>query len=143
MQQLGIHSDSGGSRGDRTRLKSQIDRLFNCHIDLVYEDRGMKVTTGGRIARKTVLWWDYHSPDQQTLWKSWLELSEELFSEIVAHPVPIDMRILKAMRRSSLGLDLYMWVSYKTFVLYSQKKKPERLTWERLYAQFGVGPRAR
>jgi len=140
MQQLGIHSDSGGSRGDRTRLKSQIDRLFNCHIDLVYEDRGMKVTTGGRIARKTVLWWDYHSPDQQTLWKSWLELSEELFSEIVAHPVPIDMRILKAMRRSSLGLDLYMWVSYKTFVLYSQKKKPERLTWERLYAQFGVAP---
>ncbi len=44
------------------------------------------------------------------------------------------------MRRSSLGLDLYMWVSYKTFVLYSQKKKPERLTWERLYAQFGVAP---
>jgi len=25
-------------------------------------------------------------------------------------------------------LDLYLWLSYKTFVLYSQKKKPERLS---------------
>src|SRR3954447_24146173 len=32
MHELGINSDSGGSRGDRTRLKTQIDRLFNCHI---------------------------------------------------------------------------------------------------------------
>src|SRR5215469_11532854 len=37
MQRLGISSDSGGTRGDRTRLKIQIDR-FNAHIDLVYED---------------------------------------------------------------------------------------------------------
>lgn len=140
MQQLGIFSDSGGSRGDRTRLKNQIDRLFNCHIDLIYEDRGVKISTGGRIARQTVLWWDYHNPDQQTLWRSWLELGEDLFNEIIKNPVPIDMRILKAMRRSSLGLDLYMWLSYKTFSLYSQGKKPERLTWERLYAQFGSDP---
>ena len=30
MQQLGIHSDSGGSGGNQTRLKKQIDRLFKC-----------------------------------------------------------------------------------------------------------------
>src|SRR4051794_19695752 len=29
MDELGIQSDSGGERGDRTRLKTQIDRLFN------------------------------------------------------------------------------------------------------------------
>jgi hypothetical protein len=77
---------------------------------------------------------------KQTLWKSWIELGEELYQEILAHPVPLDMGILKAMRRSSLGLDLYMWLSYKTFTLYSQKKKRERLTWERLYMQFGSDP---
>lgn len=118
MQQLGIMSDSGGSRGDRTRLKNQIDRLFNCHIDLIYESREGKASTGGRFARKTMLLWDYRQPDQQTLWQSWILLGEELFNEIIAHPVPLDMRILKAMRRLSLGLDLYMWLSYKTFSLY-------------------------
>jgi hypothetical protein len=140
MQELGINSDSGGTRGDRTRLKSQIDRLFNCHVDLIYETAQGKVSTGGRLAPKAVLWWDYHRPDQDTLWKSWVELGEEMFNEIIAHPVPLDMRILKTMRRSSLGLDLYMWLSYKTFTLYSQGRKPERLSWERLYAQFGVDP---
>ena len=53
-----------------------------------------------------MLWWDYHQPDQQTLWKSWIEIGEELFNEIIAHPVPLDMNILKKLRRSSLGLDL-------------------------------------
>ena len=140
MQELGINSDSGGSRGDRTRLKSQIDRLFNCHVDMIYETSRGKVSTGGRLAPKAVLGWDYHQPKQDTLWKSWVELGEEMFDEIVAHPVPLDMRILKTMRRSSLGLDLYMWLSYKSFTLYSQGKNPERLSWERLYLQFGVDP---
>src|ERR1019366_166411 len=140
MQELGINSDSGGSRGDRTRLKSQMDRLFNCHVDMIYETSRGKVSTGGRLAPKAVLWWDYHQPQQDTLWSSWVELGEEMFNEIVAHPVPLDMRILKTMRRSSLGLDLYMWLSYKSFTLYSQGKNPERLSWERLYLQFGVDP---
>jgi hypothetical protein len=98
MQELGINSDSGGSRGDRTRLKSQIDRLFNCHVDMIYETSRGKVSTGGRLAPKAVLWWDYHQPQQDTLWKSWVELGEEMFNEIVAHPVPLDMRILKTMQ---------------------------------------------
>lgn len=140
MQQLGIQSDSGGEGGDRTRLRKQIDRLFNAHMDMIYEDSQVKVSTGGRIAPKTVLWWDYHNPDQTTLWKSGIEISEELFNEIVTHPVPLDMNILKALRRSSLGLDLYMWLSYKTYSLYSKKQKPEKLTWQRLYMQFGADP---
>lgn len=140
MQQLGIMSDSGGTRGDRTRLRDQIDRLFNCHIDMIYEGKDGKASTGGRFAPKTVLWWDYRQPTQATLWKSWIELGEELFQEIVAHPMPIDTNILKALRRSSLGLDLYMWLSYKTFTIFSQSRKPERLSWSQLYLQFGAEP---
>jgi len=140
MQRLGISSDSGGSRGDRTRLKDQIDRLFNAHIDLVYDDGEVKASTGGRLASKTVLWWDFHNPDQQTHWTSWIQLSDELFQEIIAHPIPIDIKILTAMRRSSLGFDLYLWLSYKTYSLFTQSKKPERLSWERLYRQFAVDP---
>jgi hypothetical protein len=90
---------------------------------MIYESREGKASTGGRFAPKTMLWWDYRQPNQDTLWKSWIELGEELFQEIVTHPMPIDMGILKALRRSSLGLDLYMWLSYKTFTLYRLKKK--------------------
>jgi hypothetical protein len=140
MRKVGMNSNSGGIRGDRERMKEQIDRLFNCHIDLIYEGRDVKISTGGRVASKAALWWEYTATKQGDLRHSWVELGEGLFNEIVACPVPIDLRILKAMRRSSLGLDLYTWLSYKTFSLYSQGKQPERLSWTRLYAQFGAAP---
>ena len=140
MRQLGMNSNSGGTRGDRTRLRNQIDRLFNAHVQLIYETPGHKITASSAVADRTELWWDYRKPEQDTLWESKIHLGEAFFNEIVAHPIPLDMRILKAMRRSSLGLDLYMWLTFKTFKLYNTGAKPERLTWERLYIQFGAAP---
>ena len=46
------------------------------------------------------------------------------------------MNILKALKRSSLGIDFYLWLTYRTFTL----KRPLRLSWARLYRQFGVDP---
>ena len=46
------------------------------------------------------------------------------------------MKILKAMKRSPLGLDLYLWLTYRTFGL----TRPLRLTWKQLYRQFGANP---
>ena len=43
---------------------------------------------------------------------------------------------MRAMKRSPLGLDLYLWLTYRTFGL----KHPLRLTWPLLYRQFGVDP---
>ena len=40
------------------------------------------------------------------------------------------------MKRSPLGLDLYLWLTYRTFGL----TRPLRLTWPLLYRQFGVDP---
>ena len=58
------------------------------------------------------------------------------FDEIINHPVPIDMNTLTALKRSSLGLDLYLWLVYRTFTL----RAPLRLTWRHLYRQFGAHP---
>ena len=75
-------------------------------------------------------------PDQSSLWESKIELGEKFFHEIIAHPIPLDMNILKTMKRSSLGLDLYLWLTYRTFAL----KRPMRLSWRRLYRHFGSDP---
>ena len=50
--------------------------------------------------------------------------------------VPLDMNTLTALKRSSLGLDLYLWLAYRTFAL----MRPLRLSWRRLYRQFGADP---
>ena len=61
------------------------------------------------------------------------------FNEIIHCPVPLDMNTLTALKRCALGLDLYLWLTYRTFAL----KRPLRLTWRQLYRQFGLQSRTR
>ena len=142
MRKLGIQDDSGSPRGDRTRLRNQMDRLFSATLQFIYEDQGpddspqVKDTFTAPVARKTHLVWNPRRPDEPVLWESKIELGWDFFQEIIRHPVPLDMNILKALKRSSLGLDLYLWVTYRTFAL----KRPLRLSWRQLYRQFGAVP---
>ena len=75
-------------------------------------------------------------PAQTTLWDSWIQLSEEFFESITAAPVPVDMRALRALKRSPLALDLYAWTTYTAF----QTKKTGQsrsMSWEWLHEQMG------
>ena len=134
MRELGVYSSGGGR--EHTKLRNQMDRLFNAHVSLVYEDKRGKATVNSQIADSTVSWWNPQRPDQPSLWESKIELSEKFFNEIISHPVPLDMNTLKALKRSSLGLDLYLWLVYRTFTL----RASQRLTWRQMYRQFGAHP---
>ena len=133
MRKLGVYSTSGAVQ---IRLRSQMKRLFNAHIQLVYEDEQVSASVNAPLASRTEFWWNPRQPHEHALWESRIELGEKFFQEIVRHPVPLDMNILRALRRSPLGLDLYLWLTYRTFSL----KRPLRLSWPRLYRQFGVYP---
>ena len=88
------------------------------------------------VASRTELWWDPSALTSKCCGESKIRLGEDFFNEIVSHPVPLDMNTLKALSRSPLGLDLYMWLTYRTFSLQS----PLRLSWRQLYRQFGAHP---
>ena len=120
----------------RMRLHDQMKRLFNAHIQLAYEDKKVSASVNSPVASRTGFWWNERKPGGLGLWDSQIELGEKFFHEIIRHPVPLDLNILKALRRSSLGIDLYLWMTYRTFSL----KRPLRLSWARLYRQFGVKP---
>ena len=137
MRQLGINNDSGGERGDLTRLRHQMDRLFSAAIVLTYEGPGETIRVGSLVTDRMHLWWDERQPDSPVMWESTIQLGEGFFNEIIRHPVPLDIHILKALKRSSLGVDLYLWLVYRTFTL----KGPLRLSWPMLYQQFGADPK--
>ena len=82
---------------------------------------------GGELRGRTKL--DHVGGDE-------IELGEKFFEEVIRNPVPLDLHILKSLSRSSLGLDLYLWLTYRTFAL----KAPMRLSWKVLYRQFGANP---
>ena len=136
MRTLGIYHNSGGRGGVQTRLRNQMKRLFRCSISLNYEDEHGDASVSSFIARRTEFWWNERKPAQPVLWESKIELSEDFYNEIISHPVPLDMNILRGLKRSSLGLDLYLWLTYRVFSL----TRPFRLAWTMLYRQFGVDP---
>ena len=137
MRKLGVlSSDSGGATGVRTRLRNQMDRLFAAQVSLIYEDEQQKVRISSLVADRAEFWWNSKRPSEPLLWESKIELGEKFFHEIITHPIPLDMHILKALKRSPLGLDLYLWLTYRTFVL----RGPLPLNWRQLYRQFGADP---
>ena len=122
--------------GARTRLRNQMDRLFNAHVSLIYKDKHGEANVSSSVADRSEFWWNERKPDERVLWESKIYLGEAFFNEIIRHPVPIDMNTLKALTRCALGLDLYLWLTYRTFSL----RAPLRLTWPHLYRQFGAHP---
>ena len=136
MRRLGMAPIGGGSRGDRKRLRDQMKRLFNAHIQLAYEDKQVSASVNSPVASRTGFWWNERKASERLGWESKIEVGEKFFHEIIRHPVPLDLNILKALKRSSLGIDFYLWLTYRTFTL----KRPLRLSWPRLYRQFGVDP---
>ena len=134
MRRMGIAPVGGGSRGARTRLRNQMKRLLNAHIQLAYEDKQVSASVNSPVASRTGFWWNERKTSKWLEWNSRIELGEKFFHEIIQYPVPLDLNILRALKRSSLGIDLYLWLTYRTFTL----KRPLRLSWGCLYRQFGV-----
>ena len=133
MRSVGVYDDGGAVR---RRLRNQMQRLFRSHVELVYEDAHGSRFVNSAIADSGEFWWDTKHPDQSSLWESKIELGEKFFHEVITNPIPLDLNILKRLKRSPLGLDLYLWLTYRTFGLTRQL----RLTWPLLYRQFGVDP---
>ena len=136
MRKLGIYHNSGGRGGVQTRLRNQMNRLFGCTVSLIYEDESGFARVTSSVADRHEFWWNERKPGEPVLFNSKIRLGEDFFNEIINHPVPLDMNTLTALKRSTLGLDLYLWLTYRTFAV----RAPQRLTWKQLYQQFGAHP---
>ena len=123
MRKLGIASTNGRTQA---RLRNQMERLFSCSVSMIYKDTNRRSRANAVLADLTDFWWNPKHPAQAGLWKSKVRLSESFFNEIVSHPVPLDLTTLKALKRSPLGLDLYLWLVYRTFPLRTPMQK---ITW--------------
>ena len=136
MRTLGMEPVGGGATGARTRLRNQLRRLFNAHVRLIHEHEHGEQFISSAIADRGEFWWNERKPDAPVLFDSKIRLGEDFFNEIIQHPVPLNMNTLTALKRCALGLDLYLWLTYRTFAL----RAPLRLTWQQVYRQFGLHP---
>jgi hypothetical protein len=133
MYELGL-IPAGGRWGTIHRLRDQMKRLFSSTVSCSYEDAAQDAGENFRIAKKYRLWWDPKAPDQIPLWKSTVTLDPDFFKEIIDKPVPIDMRAIKALKRSPMALDIYCWLTYRMSYLH----RPTEIPWPALQLQFGA-----
>ena len=136
MRKLGINTGGGGQRGNRTRLQEQMRRLFRCQIELIQDNEMADRSIASRIAEITEFCPNNGHSDGSGMWNSSIRLGEAFYEEVINHPVPLDLSLLRVLKRSSLGLDLYMWINYRTYTL----RHPLKLSWRQLYQQFGSTP---
>ena len=116
------------------RVRNQMKRLFSCSVVLIYTGAGRESQVNTLFVDRTDFWWTDDKPGSKG--QNTIELSHNFFNEIIHHPVPLDLHILKALSRCSLGLDLYQWLNYRTFAL----DRPLRVSWTQIYRQFAQDP---
>jgi hypothetical protein len=137
MREVGLDPSRGGKRSDARRLQDQMRRLLNARMSfqqsIKEEHRHGERRLNMEVAPESELWWNPRDPEQGTLWGSYVVLGEYFFEAITALPVPADMRVLRAIRRSPLALDLYVWATWRVFKL----QKPAFIPWDGLMGQMG------
>jgi hypothetical protein len=140
LLKLGLDPSRGGERSDVRRVRQEIEKLFNAIISFAYHPNGGKHGGSARVsmqvAPKWALWWSDKDPDQNALWGSWIEVSEDFFQAVMNAPCPLDIRVVRHIKDSSLGIDLYTILNREAFRA-MKNNKPRFLAWEWLHEQTG------
>jgi len=138
MDELGM-VPTGGRWGSITRLRKQAIRLFTTAVSCTFQSSDPQVRA--RSARNVLIaeaydeyWWKPRDPQQRQLFESTVTLSSRFFEEIVHSPVPIDLRALKALAKSPLAIDIYVWLTYRMSYL----RRDTTIPWPVLETQFGA-----
>jgi hypothetical protein len=138
MYELGL-IPTGGRWGSIPRLKDQMIRLFSAAISATYtrEAPGEVISQGRHllVAEAYDLWWTPQNPSQGSIWKSRVILSDAFYRQVTDRPVPIDLRAIRALKRSPLAIDIYVWATWRV----SYMERPVFIRWESLQCSLGVG----
>jgi Plasmid encoded RepA protein len=141
MREVGLDPSHGGPRSDARRLQEQMARLFQARISFqqtVQEgDAEGNAWLNMQVSRRGVLWWNPRTPQQDTLWNSWVEIERDFFEAITAAPIPVDTRALKALKRSPLALDLYALLCYEAFRV-ERSGRARFIPWPGVMTQLGA-----
>jgi hypothetical protein len=141
LLKIDLNSANGtGKRSDARRVREQMERLLHSIISFSYslkgEGRNGCSWNNMEVAPDGVLWWSDKYQEQAALFGSWIEVSEKFFQAVMNSPCPLDIRVVRHIKDSSLGIDLYTILNREAFRA-MKDGKPRFLAWEWLYEQTG------
>ena len=116
------------------QMQNQLEKVLSASFSWTYETEEMYSRTNVQVSHQAHLWWKpLENHDTSPFWESYIKLNTDFFNEIIRHAVPLDLRILSALKNSPLGLDLYLFISWRIYKI----NKPIFISWESLQQQLG------
>lgn len=140
---VGTYVDKDGKKHISTsaRLEEQIRRLFNVNINvqqLIESGDEHELNTTNTLAsqRLTLRWFDNSesNPAKTVAADSHVVLSPQFFDLLKANPVPVDLGMLRQLQRSPLAIDVFCWLTYRSFT----SRTPFVVPTKELMKQFGT-----
>ncbi len=137
MAELGLQA-TGGHWGTIPRFRDQMQRLIGAAISMRWEQETCGQQAFGEnllLADRYQLWWTPQILPTAPWPVSSITLSENFFEQLVAAPVPLDLRAVRVLKQSPLALDLYAWATRRVSYL----ERPAQVSWDALRRSFGAG----
>lgn len=115
-------------------FKDQLSRLSVSIVRLAVTrgDRAFQVNS--QVVTAFELWPELDER-QRVLWPSTIRLSQDYFTSLQEHAVPLNEADLAALAHSAMALDLYAWLAQRLHRV--TPLKPVFITWAALKQQFG------
>jgi len=123
--------------GADKELVKQLVNYVTCTIKVDITDINPNHIAGVQtmIAEAWDFFFDVPSPNQLTMAKGKIMLSEKYAKYIHTHSVPLDMNVVRCFKRNPLALDFYRFLAYRSNELNESISFPDHL----LFEQLGVG----
>jgi hypothetical protein len=119
------------------RLVGAFERVFGATIffgtDALKGSAKVVQRSRFNFMREAQIWYS-RSPEQRPLsseFENVVVLSDDFYQEILSHPVPNDLEAVKVLAASPAILDLYMWLSYRSFKAKGTESIP-------IFGEFGL-----
>jgi hypothetical protein len=138
MANLGLQA-TGGHWGTIPRFRDQMQRLIGAAISTRWEQsaNGQQLAAGENLllAERFQLWWTPQILPDAPRAASSITLSANFYEQLIASPVPLDLRAVRVLKQSPLALDLYAWATRRVSYL----ERPTLICWDALRRSFGSG----
>lgn len=99
------------------RLTEALDRVFKASVFFKVENEKFSQQARFHFISELALWKKPSPADQQRFpeFRNKITLSHDFFQEILRHPIPLDLAVVKKLRNNPLALDVYMFLAYRSF----------------------------
>ena len=106
-----------GGRNHRN-VKTHVERLFSAAFYMDVEkwagaDRWERNVEIWPVSKRVRLWTSRRGRTAGGWTVASVELSEPLYEAIIERPFPINLNAIKALRKSPLAIDLYLWLTFR------------------------------